>query len=165
VPALVVCSILLPLFFLLGLHRPGPGCAPRCHGLVGRRICISFRTRLPLRNSFAASLTVRAPHLPGYGSLPEERRAAVVISTVRTNFTFCSQEYPSEEHSNLHHPLNSFFTRSWAVSERVVVTSGSIWRTGAPWSTSCCSRYRAATDHPTTTSLHYTSHRYAFTLL
>jgi alpha-1,4-galacturonosyltransferase len=25
VPALVVCSILLPLFFLLGLHRPGPG--------------------------------------------------------------------------------------------------------------------------------------------
>jgi alpha-1,4-galacturonosyltransferase len=28
VPALVVCSVLLPLAFLLGLHRPGTYAAP-----------------------------------------------------------------------------------------------------------------------------------------
>ena len=37
VPALVVCSILLPLVFLLGLHRPGVYFS--CLLFLGSRIC------------------------------------------------------------------------------------------------------------------------------
>ncbi|KAF8671273.1 hypothetical protein HU200_049982 [Digitaria exilis] len=68
VPALVVCSVLLPLVFLLGLHRPG------AHPVLAWALGIgSARDYIPS----SASLNTVLPSA-GYGS---EERAAVVITT------------------------------------------------------------------------------------
>uniref|UniRef100_A0A0E0MBY3 Uncharacterized protein n=1 Tax=Oryza punctata TaxID=4537 RepID=A0A0E0MBY3_ORYPU len=46
VPALVVCSILLPLVFLLGLHRPGHGSEERAAVVISTELGFSKHKHL-----------------------------------------------------------------------------------------------------------------------
>ena len=74
VPALVVCSTLLPLVYLLVLHRPAGASAPRIC-----RLPLPFLADLLTLRVSRCVLRVVLLFAAGYGS---DDRAAVVISNV-----------------------------------------------------------------------------------
>ena len=76
VPALVVCSTLLPLVYLLVLHRPAGACVrPRLGSVVSPSLFLADPLTNRARRVACSVLLLAA----GYGS---DDRAAVVISTV-----------------------------------------------------------------------------------
>jgi alpha-1,4-galacturonosyltransferase len=73
VPALVVCSILLPLVFLLGLHRPGHGSEERAAVVISTELGFSKHKHLDGRMKHKLLKDVSRKKIPGSDGILGEK--------------------------------------------------------------------------------------------
>ncbi|KAG8050754.1 hypothetical protein GUJ93_ZPchr0009g1286 [Zizania palustris] len=73
VPALVVCSILLPLVFLLGLHRPGYGSEERAAVVISTELGFGKHKHLDGRMKHNLLKDVSKKKVSGFNGIPGEK--------------------------------------------------------------------------------------------